>query len=119
MPYNTKEIITDSKKQPVPQYYNPKKDQYEVIEGYQGANSFIQKGTIAEESWEGSADVVKTFPGNRYGFSIVNDGMEDLTFVINNQTRRVKPGEGYYSLFQAFTSVAILTNSSYRAEVLS
>lgn len=118
MPYNTKEIIKDSGRQPVPQYYNPDNDQYEVIQGKDGANSFIQKGTVAEESWEGSTDITKTFP-TRYGFSVVNDGTADLTFIINNQTRRVKPGESYYSLFNGFTSVTILTTSSYRAEVLS
>lgn len=119
MSYNTKEIITDSKKRPIPQYYNPATDQYEVIEGKDGANSFIQKGTVAEEAWEGNTDITKTFPSNRYGFSIVNDGTTDLTFIINNQSRKVKPGEAYYSLFQAFSSVTILTTSPYRAEVLS
>lgn len=119
MPYNTKEIITDSKKQPVPQYFNPKTDQYEVIQGKDGANSFLQKGTVAEEAWEGNSDITQTFPKERYGFSIVNDGTQDLSFIINGQTRKVKPGEAYYSLFNAFTSVTILTTSVYRAEVLS
>lgn len=119
MPYNDKGIIKDINKEAVPQYFNKDTDQYEVIEGYHGANSFIQKGTVAEESWEGNVDVAKSFPSNRYGFAVVNDGTSDLTFTINNQTRRVKPGEAYYSLFKAFTTVTIITNSLYRAEVFS
>lgn len=119
MPYNSKEIIKDSKKQPIPQYFNPSTNQFEAIQGYGGANAFIQKGTVAEESWEGNTSIVKQFQDSRYGFSIVNDGTTDLTFDINGQVRRVKPGESYYSLFKAFTSVSIVAESLYRAEVLS
>lgn len=119
MPYNTKGIIKDKNKEPVPQFFNDKTDQFEVIKGYAGANSFIQKGTVAEESWEGNSSIVKQFPEPRYGFSIVNDGTADLTFDINGQIRRVKPGEAYSSLFKGFTSVSIVAESFYRAEVLS
>lgn len=119
MAYNSQILITDRDKKPAPQYYNPETDRYEVIQGYDGANAFIQKGTVAEEAWEGNSDITKDFPTNRYGFSIVNDGDADLTFTINGQTRRVKPGESYHSLFKAFQSVTINATSFYRAEVLS
>lgn len=112
-------LLTDQNRTPIPQYKNPTTGNFEAIEGKYGANSFLQKGTVAEEAWEGSSDIVKTFPGERFGFSIVNDGTEDLTFEINNQTRRVKPGEAYNSLFNAFSQVTIIANSFYRAEVLS
>lgn len=112
-------LLTDQNRTPIPQYKNPETGNFEAIEGKYGANSFLQKGTVAEEAWEGNSDIVKTFPSDRYGFSVVNDGTEDLLFEINNQTRRVKPGEAYNGLFNAFTQVVIISNSSYRAEVLS
>lgn len=119
MPYNDQKIIRDADRLPVPQYFNESTNQYEPIKGRDGANSFIQLGTIAKEAWEGSGNITKTFPANRYGFSILNDGTGDLTFSINGQTRRVKPGEGYSALFSAFTQVTINTTSDYRAEVLT
>lgn len=103
---------------PAPQYFNKEKNQYEVIEGRDGANSFIQLGTIAMESWEGTADIVKIFPSNRYGFSAINDGLADMTFTINGNTRRLKPGDSYAALFEPFTTVTIVATSQYRAEVL-
>lgn len=102
---------------PAPQYYNPETDTYEYIHGRNGANSFIQLGTVAMEAWEGAVDEVKTFGGNRYGFSVVNDGDADLTFTINSTTRRLLAGESYDALFEPFTSVSILATSAYRAEV--
>ena len=118
MAFDDRKIITDIDRRPVPQYFNEKTNQYEPIKGRDGANSFIQLGTVAQEAWEGSANITKTFPSNRYGFSIMNDGTADLTFTINGQTRRVKPGEGYSALFPAFTSITITATSAYRAEVL-
>lgn len=118
MPFDDQKIIRDADRWPVPQYFNKESNRYEAIEGKDGANSFIQKGTVAQEAWEGSVNITKTFPSNRYGFSIMNDGTADLTFTINGNTRRVKPGEGYNALFTAFTSVTIEATSAYRAEVL-
>lgn len=103
---------------PAPQYFNEQGNKYENIKGRHGANSFIQLGTVAAESWEGSTDIIKTFPSDRFGFSIVNDGLNDLTFTINGNTRTLKPGEPYGALFEPFTSVSITGTSSYRAEVL-
>jgi hypothetical protein len=118
MAYNDKSIITDKDKRPAPQYFNDGTNQYEVIKGRYGANSFIQLGTIAAESWEGSITETRNFPSDRYGFSVINDGTADLTFTINGQTRKLLPGEGYDALFEAFTSVQINASSPYRAEVL-
>lgn len=101
-----------------PQYYNPRTNQYEVIKGDHGANSFIQLGTVAMESWEGSTNIIKTFPSNRFGFSAINDGTADMTFTINGNTRRLEPGDAYEALFEPFTSVSIVASSPYRAEVL-
>lgn len=101
-----------------PQYFNKDANRYEHIEGRNGANSFIQLGTVAMEAWEGSADIIQTFSGNRFGFSVANDGEDDLTFTINGQTRTVKSGETYSALFEPFTSVTITASSAYRAEVL-
>ena len=117
MPANDRPLFR-AQDTPGPQYYNPEKDQYEPIHGRDGANSFIQLGTVAMEAWEGSVNITKTFPSNRFGFSIANDGTADLSFTINGNTRTVKVGESYEALFEAFTSVDIVATSPYRAEVL-
>jgi hypothetical protein len=101
-----------------PQFFDEQKDEYSIAKGDNGTPFYRARGTIAMESWEGSADVTNTFDSNRYGFSVVNDGTADLTFIINEQTRRVKPGEGYNALFEPFTNVSIIATSPYRAEVL-
>lgn len=103
---------------PAPQYFNAEANDYEVITGRDGANMFVQLGTIAGESWQGNANITKTFPSKRFGFSIVNDGDGDVVFTINGNTRVVKQYEAYASLFRPFTSVNIVTTSAYRAEVL-
>lgn len=118
MAYNAKRIVTDLDNKPVPQYYNPRTDRYEVIVGNHGANSFIQLGTVAMESWSGNSNITTTFPSERFGFSIINDGSTDVTFTINGNTRTIKKYESYNALFEPFTSVEIETTSEYRAEVL-
>ncbi|MBO0586109.1 hypothetical protein [Sporosarcina sp. E16_8] len=112
-----KELVR-AKGDPAPQYFNPLTNRYEVITGRDGANMFVQMGTIAAESWQGSANETKVFPSNRYGFSIVNDGNSDVSFTINGNTRVVKKYESYSALFRPFVAVAIVTTSAYRAEVL-
>lgn len=41
MAYNTKAIKTDVNQKPIPQYYNPDTDSYEVLEGKNGANKVL------------------------------------------------------------------------------
>lgn len=41
MAYNTKPIITDKDGNPISQYYNPETDQYEPVEGSNGANKVL------------------------------------------------------------------------------
>lgn len=117
MAYNTKNILKDGSGQPAPVVFDKEADQYYVLEGVQGAAYYRQRGTIAMESWDNTAPVT-SFPSERYGFSILNDGTADLTFTINSQTRKVKPGEAYSSLFEPFTSLSISATGAYRAEVL-
>ena len=114
----TNKELVRAKNEPAPQYYNPSADRYEVITGSHGANAFIQKGTVAMESWQGSENEVRIFPAERFGFSIINDGTTDVTFTINGNTRVVKPYEAYGALFDPFVGVSIVTTSEYRAEVL-
>jgi hypothetical protein len=92
--------------------------EFVIAKGSDGAPYYRARGTIGMEAWEGSANITKTFTTNRYGFSVVNDGTADLTFTINTQTRKVKPGEAYSSLFEPFTTVTIAASSAYRAEVM-
>lgn len=44
MAYNTKAIKTDVDKKPIPQYYNPVTDEYEVLQGANGAARHILYG---------------------------------------------------------------------------
>ncbi|MDF2789824.1 MAG: hypothetical protein K0S80_2922 [Neobacillus sp.] len=74
-------------------------------------------GSIAKESWEGSATVTTPFATERNGFGIKNDGDTPLTFTINGQTRTVLQKESYYAVFEPFTSVLIATTGAFRAEV--
>lgn len=104
-------------KMPVPQFYSDKLEDYEVHKGQDGAAFYRERGSIAMEAWDNS-NPVTTFPNERYGFSVVNDGIADLTFTINGVTRKVKVGESYSALFEAFTDITINATSSYRAEVL-
>lgn len=41
MAFNTKSIVKDLNQKPVPQYYNPELDIYQVLEGKNGANKVI------------------------------------------------------------------------------
>lgn len=117
MAANNKDLKTANGKI-APQFYDESIDDYVIAKGSDGAPYYRARGTIAMEAWEGTANITKTFTSNRYGFSIVNDGTADLTFTINSQTRKVKPGEPYNALFEPFTSVTITATSAYRAEVL-
>lgn len=103
---------------PAPQYFNEDANDFELIKGRHGANSFIQLGTVAMEAWEESVSSTKTFASNRFGFSAINDGTANMSFTINGQTRTLKPGDAYEALFEPFTSVSIVASSTYRAEVL-
>jgi hypothetical protein len=117
MAYNDKAIITDKDRKPVPQYFNDKTNQYEVIKGRDGANSFIEKGQVVVDSWNGTTSTTRSLSTTCYGFALVNDGTGDLTITIGGLSFLIKPGETYNGLFKGFTSVQISGNSAYRAEV--
>lgn len=103
---------------PTSQYFNEATNQWEPIKGRDGANSFIQLGTVAMEVWNHTDTPIQTFPSNRFGFSIVNEGIDALSFTINGQTRTVKKGGSYSSLFEPFTSVTVTATTEFQAEVL-
>jgi hypothetical protein len=118
MPAYNKSLKTAADEKIGPQFFDDDIDDWTFAKGSDGAPFYRERGSIAMEAWNGSADITKTFTGNRYGFSVINDGSADLTFTLNSQTRTVKPGEQYYALFDAFTTVTIAATSAYRAEVL-
>lgn len=117
MAYNEKNIITDAGKRPVPQYFNPITNQYEVIEGRYGANAFIERGRTVKDTFSGETSVTKNYQAKMYGFAIVNDGSADLTVTIGAHSFVVKPGEGFDDLFDPFTSVQVSGDSAFRAVV--
>ncbi|MHC8516763.1 hypothetical protein [Sporosarcina sp. ITBMC105] len=102
---------------PAPQYYNRTYDRYEVIEGRDGANSFIEKGRTIFDTYSGSTSVVRNYSEKAFGFAITNDGLADLTFMIHGLTITVKPGETFDDLFEPFTSVQVTATDDYRLVV--
>lgn len=117
MSYNANSLLTDRGGKPVPQYYNEKDNRYEVITGNHGANSFIERGRIIKDAFNGSSTVTKSYPTKMYGFAIVNDGDSDLTVSINSFNIVVKSGEAFDDLFDPFTTVTVSGNSAFRAVV--
>jgi hypothetical protein len=116
MPANTKDLKLANGKI-APQFFDEEIDDYTIAKGSDGVPYYRARGTIAMEAWT-NLNPITTFPSNRYGFSIINDGTADLTFTIQGNTRTVKPGENYSALFEAFTSLTINATGAYRAEVL-
>jgi hypothetical protein len=116
MAANNKDLQTANGKI-APQFYDASLDAYVIAQGDNGTPFYRARGTVAMEAWT-NVSPITTFPDNRYGFSIVNDGTADLTFTINTFTRTVKVGEAYSALFDPFTSLTITATGAYRAEVL-
>lgn len=117
MAYNDKQIITDKDRKPVPQYFNKTSNQYEVIEGRDGANAFIEKGRVVKDIFTGSATVTKTYGSKMFGFFIMNEGVSNLTVTIGSITFTVKAGYEFDDLFDGFTSVTITGTSAFTAGV--
>jgi len=103
---------------PLPQFFNEKGNFYEAQTGRDGAAWYHQRGTVTIDYITSSANVTKTYSNKCYGFSIVNDGVGDITAVVNGLTITVKEGESFDSLFKPFTSISINSaNVPYRAVV--
>jgi len=60
MPFNTRRIKTDADGRPVPQYFNPAADDYEVLQGEAGASRHIASGPLAK-----AATLTVTMAGGR------------------------------------------------------
>lgn len=101
----------------VPQYFNRKENRYEVITGRNGANAFIEKGRIIKDAFSGSEDVTKSYNTPMFGFGIVNDGEEELSFTINEFTIVVAPFETFDDLFEPFKTVTVNAADRFRAVV--
>lgn len=117
MAFNTVSILRDKDQNPVPQYYNQATGVFEPLQGYNGANSFHEQGTIMVEMWSGSANVTKTFTKPCQTFAIINDGTTDITVAIGTFSFVVKVDESFEGKFPVFTSLTIATTSAYRAYV--
>jgi hypothetical protein len=48
VPYNNKKLVSDQIGEPVPQYFNPTSDQYEVVQGSGGATNVILAGNLMQ-----------------------------------------------------------------------
>lgn len=117
MSYQDKNILRNRKGDIVPQYFNDETESYEPAKGKNGAVFSREVGTIVKEIWSGNENVVKTWERPCYGFSIVNDGSEDIYISINNISFVVKAWESFEDRFPPFTQLTIETTSDYRAYV--
>lgn len=102
----------------IPQHYSQEKGVYEVTEGKYGSQSFIKRGSILVDFFEGNTTVTKDYNAYMYGLDVINDGESDLTIGVNSLNIIVKAGEKYYSLFDPFTTFTLTTTSAYRVAVL-
>lgn len=117
MAYTTKSILRDQNGNPIPQYYNSVTDAFEPLQGYNGANSFHEQGTIIVDMWSGSVNITKPFAKPCQTFSITNDGLTNITVAIGTFTFTVFPDETFEEKFPIFTTLTITTTSAYRAFV--
>lgn len=106
-----------AKNGPAPQYYNPRADKYEVLTGRDGANSFIEKGRVVKDIFSGNGPITKTYNTPMSGFGLVNDGVSDVTFIINGMQIEVRENEAWDDLFEPFTTVTINASDAFRAVV--
>lgn len=115
MSYNTRNILRDVNLIPVPQHFNETADEYQVTQGRKGATFVQLRGMSAKEPFEGTATTVQVFTQEMYGFVISNDGTDDLTFTIGNDTFRVRSGEVWDDFIEPFLEVTVTTTGPFRA----
>ncbi|MFQ3543630.1 hypothetical protein Q7A53_06045 [Halobacillus rhizosphaerae] len=87
------------------------------LEGSSAPLQIQETSLIIREVWQGTTTTSKNFATNMYGFSISNDGTADLTITLLTHTIVVKAGEQFDGSFDAFKSLTITGDSSYRALV--
>jgi hypothetical protein len=97
------------------QYYNPMTDDYEVVQGTNGAAQVSLAGRNAREPFSGTTNMTKNFSKSMNGFCISNDGGSDLTFRIGGDTFTVKANEVFTESFAPFTNVTVTTTVPFRA----
>jgi hypothetical protein len=118
-------VLKKVQREPVPQHFSKKIDDYEITEGEDGAlfvklqNKIEITGGIVEDYYEGTSNYSKTYTKPMQGISIANDGLNNLTFTINGVTRTVYSGEPYNATLKPFTQLTINATDKYRVEVLS
>lgn len=100
-----------------PQYYNPVADRYEYSLGVGGAAWYRVRGTVAKDTITASGDVIRSYGEDMYGFSIINDGTDVITFTIGNIMLTIKENEAWGGLFDPFRTVTIQATGPYRAVV--
>lgn len=69
----------------------------------------------AKEPFSGSEDTTHVFSQTMEGFVIANDGIEQLTFTISDETYTVYKGEVFEEYFQPFDTVTVNTTVPFRA----
>jgi hypothetical protein len=99
----------------IPQYFNPKTEQFEALEG-QGGAGFFQYAPVLDY-WEGTGDTNKTFDGARSSVLVSNDGASDIILTVNDMAFRIKPTEVFDEFLAPFTTLTIATASTYRGWV--
>ncbi len=76
-------------------------------------------GSIVIDSYEGDSNFYESYTPRATGISIANDGLEHITFQINEGVvKTVYAGEAYTGNFPPFTQLEVFAKDNYRLEVL-
>lgn len=78
MAYNTKSIVKDVNQKPIPQYYNPATDSYEVLQGKNGANKVLATDERDLRGMAANKPAPNTVPIGATYWSVDTDPHADL-----------------------------------------
>ncbi len=118
MAYDTKFLLRDAENNIIPQYYDPETDSFKPLQGTVDVNVTNQAGIVVEDYFEGSTTMTRNYDSDMTGVSIANDGIENLTFTVNDVTRTVYAGEPYNGTLKPFRSITVTATDKFRCEVL-
>jgi hypothetical protein len=118
MPHDTKGNVKDGDNKPIASYFNKKDDQFEAIEGFEGATYFHQKGSLVIDFFEGTGNNVHNFGEAVRGLYIRNNSENRMTFTINGKTASLEAFEAFSGLFRdSFTSITVTATGKYKGHI--
>jgi len=71
-------------------------------------------GNVVNYYSDNTTNTYNKSSGNWISLAIINDGVSDLTFTVNNITITVKPNEKFDDDFVFFNTITVTTTVAYR-----